>query len=242
MGFAGPTGLRIRVLADHGIRGLVGAVAGANRTDEHLVDLAQARDLPDLAFADLRAAQPGDPCVRCPDGVYEGHRGIEVGQVFYLGTKYSQAMGATYLDAKGEAQLMEMGCYGIGITRTAAAAIEQHHDDDGIVWPLALAPAQVHLIAVNPAEAAQREAAERLYADLGAGGIEVLYDDREERPGVKFKDADLIGVPFRVTIGPKALARGAVECKGRRDTSAHELPVAEAAARLTAMVRDGSPA
>ena len=242
VGFAGPTGLRIRVLADHGIRGLVGAVAGANRTDEHLVDLAQARDLPDLAFADLRAAQPGDPCVRCPDGVYEGHRGIEVGQVFYLGTKYSQAMGATYLDANGQAQLMEMGCYGIGITRTAAAAIEQHHDDNGIIWPLALAPAQVHLIAVNPAEAAQREAAERLYAGLGAGGIEVLYDDREERPGVKFKDADLIGVPFRVTIGPKALARGAVECKGRRDASAHELPLAEATARLTALVRDGSPA
>jgi len=240
VGFAGPLGLRIRTLADHAVRGLVGAVAGANETDAHLVDVAQQRDLPNLEFADLRTAQPGDPCVRCPDGVYEGHRGIEVGQVFYLGTKYSKAMGATFLDAAGQELPMEMGCYGIGITRTAAAAIEQNHDENGIIWPLALAPAQVHLIAVNPKDAAQQAAAERLYADLQTAGLEVLYDDREERPGVKFKDADLIGIPYRITVGPKALARDAVEVKARRDPSAQEMPLADVVARMAALVRNGS--
>jgi len=239
VGFAGPIGLRIRMLADHGLHALVGAVAGANETDYHLVDVAQERDLSGLIFADLRTAQPGDACARCPDGIYEGHRGIEVGQVFYLGTKYSQAMGATYLDAAGQEQLMEMGCYGIGITRTAAAAIEQNHDDNGIIWPLAIAPAHVHLIAVSTADTAQREAAERLYTDLTAAGVEVVYDDREERPGVKFKDADLIGIPYRVTIGPKALARGAVELKARRDATAQEVPVADAVTRLGALVAEG---
>ncbi|MBX3025017.1 proline--tRNA ligase [bacterium] len=237
VGFAGPVGLKARIIADQALRGIAGAVAGANQTDRHLVDVAQERDLPDLAFADLRFAQPGDPCARCPDGVYEGHRGIEVGQVFYLGTKYSRAMGATYLDANGAEQVMEMGCYGIGITRTVAAAIEQHHDEHGIIWPLAIAPAHVHLIAVNPKEDAQRQAAETLYRDLHEAGVEVLYDDREERPGVKFKDADLIGIPYRVTIGPKALARGAVEFKPRRAAQAEEMPLHDAVGRLAALAR-----
>jgi prolyl-tRNA synthetase len=239
VGFAGPIGLHIRMIADHAMRGLVGAVAGANHTDQHLIDVAQPRDFPDVAFADLRTAQPGDPCARCSDGVYEGHRGIEVGQVFYLGTKYSKAMRATYLDAAGQEQLMEMGCYGIGITRTAAAAVEQNHDDNGIIWPLALAPAQVHLIAVSATDPAQQQAAEGLYRDLTARGVEVVYDDREERVGVKFKDADLIGIPFRVTVGPKALARGAVEFKPRRDATAQELPLADAVDRLVGLVAEG---
>ena len=239
VGFAGPIGLAVRVLADQALRGIAGAVVGANETDQHLVDVAQERDLPKLEFADLRFAEPGDPCPRCPDGIYEGHRGIEVGQVFYLGKKYSKAMGATYLDANGDEQVMEMGCYGIGITRTAAAAIEQNHDDNGIIWPLALAPAQVHLIAVNPKEAAQQQAAEKLYEDLRGAGVEVLYDDREERPGVKFKDADLIGIPYRVTVGPKALARDAVEFKPRRAAQAEEMPLADAVGRLAGMVREG---
>ncbi len=239
VGFAGPIGLTIRVIADQALHGIAGAVAGANATDQHLVGVAQSRDLPTLAFSDLRMAAPGDPCGRCDDGKYEGHRGIEVGQVFYLGTKYSKAMGATYLDAAGTEQVMEMGCYGIGITRTAAAAIEQHHDDNGILWPLAIAPAHVHLIAVNPKEAAQHAAAEALYLDLQAAGIEVLYDDRDERPGVKFKDADLIGIPFRVTVGPKALARGAVEFKPRRAAQAEDLPLANAVEHLSRLVREG---
>ncbi len=241
VGFAGPIGLRIRVIADAAVRGIAGAVAGANETDFHCVDVAQTRDLAQLEFADLRVAQPGDPCARCPDGIYEGHRGIEVGQVFYLGTKYSQAMRATYLDAAGQERVMEMGCYGIGITRTAAAAIEQHHDDAGIIWPLALAPAHVHLIAVNTKDSAQSAAAERLYADLGSAGVQVLYDDREERPGVKFKDADLIGIPFRVTVGPKALARDAVECKARGESTAGELPLGDAVARLRTLVHQSPP-
>jgi prolyl-tRNA synthetase len=239
VGFAGPLGLSVRVIADHALRGITGAVVGANETDQHLVNVAPARDLPDVTYADLRAAAPGDPCARCPDGVYEGHRGIEVGQVFYLGTKYSKAMDATYLDASGQEQVMEMGCYGIGITRTVAAAIEQHHDEHGIIWPLALAPAHVHLVAVNPKDAAQGAAAERLYHELHQAGVEVLYDDREERPGVKFKDADLIGLPFRLTVGPKGLARGAAEFKARHSAQAEDLPLTDAAARITTLVSEG---
>jgi prolyl-tRNA synthetase len=241
-GFAGPLGLRVRTVADHAVRGLHGAVSGANENDQHLVDVDQARDLPDLPFADLRAARAGDACGRCPDGVYEGYRGIEVGQVFYLGTKYSRAMGATYLDADGQEKALEMGCYGIGITRTAAAAIEQNHDDGGIIWPLPLAPAHVHLIAVNVKDDKQRDAAEGLYRDLRQAGVEVLYDDREERPGVKFKDADLIGIPFRVTVGPKSLERGAVELKPRHEPRADELAVGSAVDRLAALVREGTAA
>ena len=239
-GFAGPLGLQMRMVADQALRGLTALVAGANETDYHLVEVDQARDLPSIGFADLRVAQPGDRCGRCADGVYEGHRGIEVGQIFYLGTKYSESMGATFLDANGDERPVEMGCYGIGITRTAAAAVEQHHDESGIIWPLALAPAHVQLIVVNSKDAAQREAAERLYRDLQAAGVEVLFDDREERPGVKFKDADLIGIPFRVTVGPKSLARGAVEFKARPDQHADELPLGDALARITTVVRAGA--
>ena len=238
-GFAGPIGLRIRVLADHAIRGLVGAVAGANQTDQHLVDVAQERDLPGLTFADLRTAQPGDPCARCPDGVYRATAASRSGRSSTSAPSTARRWARPILDAAGHEQLMEMGCYGIGITRTAAAAIEQNHDDNGIIWPLAIAPAHVHLIAVSTADAAQREAAERLYANLTAAGVEVVYDDREERPGVKFKDADLIGIPYRVTIGPKALARGAVELKARRDATAQEVPVADAVARVSTLVAEG---
>jgi prolyl-tRNA synthetase len=236
VGFAGPVGLELRTVADAALRGISGAVTGANETDYHIVDVDQDRDLSGLAFADLRTAGPGDACARCEEGVYEGHRGIEVGQVFYLGTKYSSAMGATFLDASGQDRPMEMGCYGIGITRTAAAAIEQNHDQDGIIWPLALAPAHVHLIMVNGEDARQREVAEGLYRDLEQAGVEVLFDDREERPGVKFKDADLIGIPLRVTVGPKALKRDAVELRPRREKEVTDLPLAEAVEKLADIV------
>lgn len=239
VGFAGPVGLELPIVADAAIRGLTGAVTGANETDHHLIDVDQARDLPQLDFHDLRTAGPGDRCARCADGTYNGHRGIEVGQVFYLGTKYSKAMGATFLDPNGKEQPIEMGCYGIGVTRTAAAAIEQNHDDNGIIWPLTIAPAHVHLIVVKPGDDKQRETAERLYEELQTAGIEVLYDDRNERPGVKFKDADLIGIPFRVTVGPKALERDAVECKARRGGPMDDLPLVSAVERLVAMVREG---
>jgi prolyl-tRNA synthetase len=239
VGFAGPIGLSLRMVADLDVRHVRRGVCGANETGYHLTGVDAARDLSRITFADLRIAVAGDGCGRCEDGVLTGHRGIEVGQVFYLGTKYSRAMRATFLDAEGQERLMEMGCYGIGITRTAAAAIEQHHDHDGIIWPLAIAPAHVHLIAVNPKDAAQRTAADHLYGELRHSGVEVLFDDREERPGVKFKDADLIGVPLRVTIGAKGLERGIVEVKHRRENETMEIPAADAAGRLSALVREG---
>ncbi len=236
VGFAGPIGLQIRTLADHAIDGLSGAVTGANQTDHHRKGVDQRRDFPDVAFADLRTAAPGDPCARCDDGVYEGHRGIEVGQVFYLGTKYSESMDASYLAESGEKQVIEMGCYGIGVTRTVAAAIEQNHDDGGIVWPLALAPAHIHLVNVKAKDADLCAAADKLYDDLLAAGLEVLYDDRDERAGVKFKDADLIGIPHRLTLGPRGMANGVVELKRRNESDAREIALANAAPELSAMI------
>jgi prolyl-tRNA synthetase len=237
VGFAGPIGLRVRIIADAAIRAMINAVCGANETGYHFVDVDPARDLPHVQVADLRNAAPGDPCARCVEGVYTGHRGIEVGQVFYLGTKYSRVMGATYLDADGQERPMEMGCYGIGITRTAAAAIEQHHDHNGMIWPLAIAPAHVHLVIVNSKDTKQRDLGESLYRDLHQAGIEVLLDDREERPGVKFKDADLIGMPLRVTAGGKGLERGVIELKPRRAAEAFEVPVGEAVTQIVGWVR-----
>ena len=236
VGFAGPVGLKIRMLADAALRGVRGAVAGANRADEHVVNVDQARDLPELVFADLRQARSGDACPRCDGGAFAEHRGIEVGQVFYLGTKYSEAMGATFLGADGRQRPIVMGCYGIGITRTVAAAIEQHHDDAGIVWPAPLAPYGVHVVPVSVEDARLRETAEQLAASLDAAGVDALLDDRDERPGVKFKDADLIGLPVRVTVGPRALARGCVELKTRTAREATEVPVGDAAARAAALL------
>jgi len=237
VGFAGPLGLRCRILADPGIRGLTGAVIGANEDDHHFVDVDAARDLGSLELVDLRLARAGDPCPRCEGGTFEGHRGIEVGNIFYLGTKYSAAMKATFLDAQGQERPIEMGCYGIGITRTAAAAVEQHHDDNGIIWPMPLAPAHVHLLPVNVTDAAMRDTAEDLYQRLSAAGVEVLLDDREERPGIKFKDADLLGLPLRVTVGQKGLQRGCVELKGRTEASPQDLPLADAVDRIAEIVR-----
>jgi prolyl-tRNA synthetase len=239
VGFAGPIGLRARIVADQALRGITGAVTGANEDDQHLVGVDQARDLPDLVFADLRLARAGDPCPRCDGGVFDGHRGIEVGNIFYLGTKYSAAMKATFLDPAGQERPIEMGCYGIGITRTAAAAVEQHHDDQGIIWPLPLAPFHVTVVPVNWSDARLRETAEQLYGQLRTAGVEVLLDDREERPGIKFKDADLIGVPLRVTVGAKPLDRQCVELKGRAERSAQEVPVTEVVERVSTQVRAG---
>ena len=237
VGFAGPIGLATPRLADRSLRGICGAVVGANEADHHVVDVDQARDLPDLEFADLRAARAGDPCPRCRRGTFEAHRGIEVGNIFYLGTKYSVPMKSTYLDAAGQEHPMVMGCYGIGITRTAAAAIEQHHDANGIIWPLAIAPAHVHIVPVNWNDESLRSAAESLSTQLEQAGIEVLLDDRDERPGVKFKDADLIGVPLRITVGPKSLARGCVEFKQRRDAQASEVKLDEVVEKIATLVR-----
>ena len=227
LGFAGPLGVKATVLSDWALQGAKGLVCGANERDYHLTGLDQERDLSSLRLADLRQARAGDSCPRCQGGVFTAHRGIEVGQTFYLGTKYSKALNATYLDAQGQQHPMEMGCYGIGITRTVAAAIEQHHDENGIIWPAPLAPVAAHIVPVNWHDATIRQVAEDLYSKLRGAGVEALLDDRDERPGVKFKDADLLGVPLRVTIGAKTLARSMVELKGRTDTQATEIALAQ---------------
>jgi prolyl-tRNA synthetase len=235
IGFAGPIAIKAFVLSDWSLRGGVNLICGANERDYHFTGLDLERDVSALKFVDLRQAKAGDSCPRCQGGVFTSHRGIEVGQTFYLGTKYSKALGAAYQDAQGQDHPIEMGCYGIGITRTVAAAIEQHHDENGIQWPLPLAPASVTIIPINWSEGTLRQAAETLYTNLLTAGVEVLLDDRDERPGVKFKDADLLGIPWRVTVGAKSLARGRVELKRRTDTQSTEVTLDAVAPMLVSL-------
>ncbi|MFH1809597.1 MAG: proline--tRNA ligase [Pseudomonadota bacterium] len=227
-GFAGPVGLDLPIVADQALRGLEGLVCGANAKDTHYTGVSFARDLATASLGDLRTAAAGDPCGRC-GGVFEAHRGIEVGQVFYLGTKYSSAMKCGFLDEAGAEKPAIMGCYGIGVSRTAAAAIEQNHDADGIVWPMAIAPFHIVLLRLGP-QPEVKQACDDAYQALLAQGLEVLYDDRDERPGVKFKDADLLGIPIRVAIGQKGVQGGFAEWRPRRDKQMQEVPLAELAA------------
>lgn len=235
-GYLGPIGLKLRVIADLSVHGMRGAATGANEANTHFINIDQERDFTPSAFADLRLAVSGDPCPRCDSGKLQTHRGIEVGQVFYLGTKYSEKMGATYLDAEGREQPIEMGCYGIGISRMVAAAVEQNHDANGIIWPLSIAPFQVLVLPINYKEAKLREAAEKLYQDLQRAGVEVMLDDRDERAGVKFKDADLIGIPLRVTIGAKGLDKGCIELRTRRDGKTDDVPLGDAVKTIQAIL------
>jgi prolyl-tRNA synthetase len=214
-GFAGPVGLSVRTLADRSVRAIASGATGANEKDFHLLDVVPGRDFSPECYADLRLVRDGDACPRCP-GALRISRGIEVGHVFRLGTKYSETMRAVCLDHDGREQVIAMGCYGIGVGRTAAAAIEQNHDDDGIVWPISIAPFEVVVIPVNVRNDAVAGAAESLAADLDRHGVEVLLDDREERPGIKFKDADLVGIPVRVTLGEKNVAAGFGEIRDRK--------------------------
>ncbi len=238
-GFLGPIGLKLRTIADHAIQGMRGAVTGANEIDAHFIDVDQERDFTPSAFTDLRTAAAGDPCPRCEQGRLEAHRGIEVGQVFYLGKKYSEKMGATYLDPEGRERPVEMGCYGIGISRLLAAAIEQNHDANGIIWPFAIAPFQVMLLPINYLDERIQKVADRLYQELRERKVDVLLDDRDERPGVKFKDADLIGIPLRVTLGPKGLDKGCVELRRRRDGAVEDIPIEEAAGKIQDAIQAG---
>jgi prolyl-tRNA synthetase len=235
-GYLGPIGLKLRVIADLSVHGMRGAVTGANEANAHFINIDQERDFTPSAFADLRLAVSGDPCPRCDSGKLQTHRGIEVGQVFYLGTKYSEKMGATYLDAEGREQPIEMGCYGIGISRMVAAAVEQNHDANGIIWPVSIAPFQVLVLPINYKEAKLREAAEKLYQDLQRAGVEVMLDDRDERAGVKFKDADLIGIPLRVTIGAKGLDKGCIELRTRRDGKTDDVPLGDAVKTIQSLI------
>ncbi len=214
-GYAGPVGLKLRILADHSVESIAAGATGANEKDTHLVGVVPGRDFSPEAYGDFRLVAEGDRCPRCGGGL-RFSRGIEVGHVFRLGTKYSEALSATYLDAAGKEQLLVMGCYGIGVGRTAAAAIEQHNDPDGIVWPVSIAPFEVDVVPVNMKQEGLVREAERVAEELSAGGIEVLMDDRDERPGIKFKDADLCGIPLRVTFGEKNFAAGCAEVRDRK--------------------------
>lgn len=215
IGFAGPVGLsRVRIIADHAVKTMCNFVVGGNQADTHYLDVNWDRDFAIESFGDLRKAQTGDPSPLDGSPLLAA-KGIEVGHVFLLGTKYSEAMGASFLDANGQERLAIMGCYGIGVGRTAAASIEQNHDSRGMVWPIPIAPFHVHLLPVTTSEQVQ-EVTKNLYDEMTKRGIEVLWDDRNERAGVKFNDADLIGAPFQVTIGEKGLAQGSIDIKNRR--------------------------
>ena len=224
-GYIGPVGLtNVTIVADASVMNLHNAVCGANQADRHFINVLPRRDIKPTHVADIRLIREGDPCPRCSSPVKTA-RGIEVGQVFKLHTKYSQALDATYLDENGQEQLMVMGCYGVGVSRTMAAAIEQHHDADGIIWPASIAPYQVVIVPINTKDEPQMTMAEQIYRELSAVGVEVVLDDREERSGVKFKDADLIGYPLRITVGPKALKENCVELKVRRTKESLLLPL-----------------
>lgn len=234
VGYVGPVDLNgmVPVLGDERVKHLHQVVVGANQDGYHYRNVEPKRDFSKVDYIDIRLANPGEQCPRCA-GYLQPVRGIEVGQIFKLGTKYSKALEATYLDEKGQSQLIIMGCYGIGVSRTMAAAIEQNFDTNGIKWPMALAPFQVHLIMVN---SEQLPVANELYEKLTAQNIEVLLDDRDERPGVKFKDADLIGIPVRITVGPKGLAQGEVEVKYRANGSEERWPLAQVVTKVLAFI------
>ena len=241
-GYLGPVGLQgVKAVLDGEIRAMASAVCGANEKQSHLKDVSPSRDLGAATYGDVRMAIAGDPCPRC-GGNLRSFRGIEVGHVFYLGQKYSKAMQATFLDEAGAAQVFEMGCYGIGVTRILSAAIEQNHDARGIQWPVSIAPHEVAVLGLQT-EGPGLAMAQTLHDELQEAGIEVVLDDRDERPGVKFNDADLIGYPVQVTVGKKADA-GIVEVKLRASGERFEAPVAGLAAHIAAAIlgaRKGGP-
>ncbi|MDF2718371.1 MAG: proline--tRNA ligase, partial [Paenibacillus sp.] len=222
-GYIGPMGLpdHVSVIADEEIRGMRQVTVGANASDRHLVDVEPERDFRVSRYGDLRTASTGDRCARC-GGELLFDKGIEVGHVFKLGTKYSDAMRASFLDDSGISRPYVMGCYGIGVSRLLSAIVEQHHDEAGIVWPIEITPYRVHLIVIQSKDPVQKELADNLYDGLRKAGCEVLYDDRDDRPGAKFADADLIGLPLRVTVGKRA-SEGIVECKRRNESESFEL-------------------
>ena len=245
-GFLGPVGIdhpAIRVIADRTVAAMSDFVCGANKPKFHLAGVNFGRDLPEPnSVADIRNVVPGDPS---PDakGTLQLCRGIEVGHVFQLGNTYSQAMNATYLDEAGKSQAMEMGCYGIGVSRIVASAIEQHHDDRGIIWPTSMAPFLLVIVAIGLGKSEMvKTAADTLYAELTAAGFDVLLDDRDERPGVMFADAELIGIPHRVTIGERGLKDGVIEYQPRRVAAgetgeAQKIALADAKNFLTGLLK-----
>ena len=234
-GFTGPVGLHdCKIVVDSELVGLKNLCAGACKADHHIKNVNYGRDYKGDIVCDLKTLKVGDACPVCGAPIKHA-RGIEVGQVFKLGTKYSAAMNATYKDENQKDQLIVMGCYGIGVTRTLSAVVEQHHDEDGIIWPVSVAPYHAIISLVNIKDEEQVAAAERIYEELQRAGVEVLLDDRNERPGVKFKDADLLGIPVRITVGKRA-PEGVVEYKLRREAEKSEKTIEEAIADCIALV------
>ncbi|MBI5183593.1 MAG: proline--tRNA ligase [Nitrospinae bacterium] len=215
-GFAGPVDLNIAIFADQGVKGMQNFITGANEIDAHNINVNIGRDFEIKGYGDIRNVREDDKCPRCGKDI-DIKRGIEVGHIFKLGTRYSQILRATYIDSKGKEQLIIMGCYGIGVGRTISAAIEQNHDENGIIWPMPIAPFQVFILPVDTKDTTVMERSEKIYNSLLDKKIDVLIDDRDDRPGVKFKDADLIGIPIQVIIGLKNLREGNIEIKIRRN-------------------------
>jgi prolyl-tRNA synthetase len=238
VGFAGPVGLSgVEIMADHSVKPLTNIVVGGNEADVHVTNANVGRDFEVTAFHDIALIGKGDDCPKCGKTL-ESFRGIEVSQAFKLGTKYSKKMKATFLDEDGEAKPFVMGCYGLGVSRTVAAIIEQHHDDDGIAWPLAVAPFAVEVLVVNAKSEEAVGAADEIYEGLVARGVETLYDDRSESPGVKFKDADLVGMPLRITVGDRGLKKGIVEARVRKTGDEREIPRDRAIDEIVAILAD----
>lgn len=232
VGFAGPIGLQIPIYCDLEVCALPAFICGANQVDTHYLNVVAKRDFQPTVCGEFRQAAVGDLCPRCDSGHFIGYRGIEVGHVFFLGTKYSAPMRCQFLDVDGKEKPMIMGCYGIGVTRIAAAAIEQNHDQDGIRWPVPIAPYEVALLSLQANDPQVVAVSDALYAELTKLGIEVLFDDRDERPGVKFKDADLIGLPYRIAVGKKGVAEGVVELKSRRSPEVEKVKIEALAQKL----------
>ena len=238
-GFMSPIGIKegTKIIVDHTVMEMYNACAGANEKDFHYINVNPKRDFKDVVVADIRMVQEGDCCPHC-NGHMKMTRGIEAGQVFTLGTKYSEALHATFLDENGREKPMMMGCYGIGVGRTMAAAIEQNNDENGIIWPKAIAPFEVVVVPVNGKNAQQLELAEKVYKELKDAGVDALLDDRKDRAGVKFKDADLIGYPIRITVGPKTVEEDVLELKVRRTGETVTVSVGEAAGKTVEMLAD----
>jgi prolyl-tRNA synthetase len=234
VGFAGPIGLprETRVFADLTLQGMTNLLTGCCETDFHCLDVNPGRDFPMPEFRDLRKAREGEGCPRC-DGSLVGKRGIEVGHIFKLGTKYSEPMDATFLDQQGKRRPFVMGCYGIGISRTAEAAVEQNYDENGIIWPRPIAPFEAVVAVLDPKKDEQLALGRQLYESLRGAGVDACLDDRPMSPGVKFKDLDLLGFPVRIVVGRRA-SEGIVEFSERRAAAEKsELPAAEVVARVT---------
>ncbi|WP_417849635.1 proline--tRNA ligase [Thalassoglobus sp.] len=237
VGFAGPTSLKCSFIVDHDVAAIVDGVTGANEVDKHLTGVNPGRDFEVQETFDLRDAENGDPCPRC-DGTLSFVHGIEVGHVFKLGTKYSTALEAEYLDEKEKRHPLIMGCYGIGVNRIIAGLAETCHDENGLIWPMTVAPYEVELIPLNVKDDDVMKHANRIYDELLAAGVDVLMDDREARPGFKFKDADLVGIPLRVVVGGKGLKDGIAEVKWRKGGDAERIALADVTNHVAELVRE----